>query len=654
MAGLEGRVLDRYELRQLVGRGGMADVYRGFDTKFQRDIAVKVFKREDEDLLRRFIREARLMASLHNSHLMPVFDTGVDDVEGVPYYYIVMPLMDGGTLRTRIRRGPIPLSEACRYLRGIADALDYIHRKGIIHRDIKASNVLLDADDNCYLADFGIARSDSDATQLTTTGNVLGTVDYVAPELFEPDYKADARSDFYSLGVLLYEMVTGRLPFAAENQIAVVTMHMTKQPPLPSSIVQNMPPQVERVILRGLEKNPDLRYASATEFADTFCQAVNMPSIASTIGNPATPVWQEDVPVRNVPLVLPSATPVIPQQSPTRRTTRIINEPGYGVPVNRSIQTFRPPPSPTRTRARVVTIIALLVLLAVIGPIIYVLLGNTFPGTKSATNAGGNTQTATSGSVAATKGASPTATPNQTATAQAFANATQQAQHATATAIVGVTVTAQAYASATAGVIQTATTGTAAYHDALNDANNAGTVQEQWDTNANCVFASHGYHIKVGTSLLNDGELQGCLEQGVRYNNMTVSVDMTIVSGHSGGVFFRVNTKTLGAYAGYLFEVDNTGRYKISKSSNFSTGTGDATLQDWTASPALKVSAKNTLQFIANGNTFSFYANGAYLTTLQDKDNTFTDGYIALLATTATGGEDADIVYTNLSVYGLS
>ena len=405
MAGLEGRVLDRYELRQLAGRGGMADVYRGFDTKFQRDVAVKVFKREDEDLLRRFIREARLMASLHNSHLMPVFDTGVDDVDGIPYYYIVMPYMDGGTLRTRIRRGPLPLSDVCRYLREIADALDYIHRKGIIHRDIKASNVLLDADGNSYLADFGIARSDSDATQLTTTGNVLGTVDYVAPELFEPDYKADARSDFYSLGVLLYEMVTGRLPFSAENQIAVVTMHMTKQPPLPSSIVQNISPQVERVILRSLDKNPDLRYASATAFADAFCQAVNAPKVASTTGTPATPVWQEDVPVQSVPLVLPGITPVVPQQTSTRRTTRVINEPMYRPPASRSTQGLRPPPSPMRTRTRVVTVIALIVLLAVIGPIIYVLLGNSLPGTKSATGAGGNTQIVTSGSAAATSAA---------------------------------------------------------------------------------------------------------------------------------------------------------------------------------------------------------------------------------------------------------
>ncbi|GAC1389948.1 MAG: hypothetical protein NVSMB38_05880 [Ktedonobacteraceae bacterium] len=653
MAGLEGRILDCYELRQLAGRGGMADVYRGFDTRFQRDIAVKVFKREDEELLRRFVREARLMASLHNPHLMPVFDTGMDEVDGIPHYYIVMPFMEGGTLRSRIRRDPIPLADACRYLREIADALDYIHLQGIIHRDIKSSNVLLDADGNSYLSDFGIARTTSDATQLTSTGNVLGTVDYVAPELFEPNRRADARSDLYSLGILVFEMVTGQLPFSAENQIAVVNMHMNRRPPLPSSISQNISPQVERVILRGLEKNPDLRYASATEFADAFCQAVSTQGRVNMVGDVATPVRQ-DASAQNIPLVLPRVTPMAPPS--TRGTTRIVNEPLYVPPASRSTQTFRPQPSPLRTRARIVTVLALVVLLAVIGPIIYVLLGNAIPGVGSASGTGGHTQTATTigSTISPTAGKSPAAMPNQTATAQAFANATQQAQHATATAIAGATVTAQAHATATAGVIQTATTGNALYKDTLNNADNPDTQNAQWDTNSNCTFTADGYRITKGTSLLNEGQLQGCLEKGNKYGNMALSVDMSIIGGHSGGVFFRVSTKTLGAYAGYLFEVDNTGRYKISKSSNFSTGTGDVTLQEWTPSSALKVSAKNTLQYIASGNNLSFYANGVFLTTLQDKDSSFTYGDIALLATTATGGEDANIVYTNLSVYGLS
>src|SRR5205085_9910820 len=155
-------------------------------------------------------------------------------------------------------------------------ALDYIHGQGIIHRDIKASNVLLSEDGGCFLTDFGIARITSGATQLTSTGDVLGTVDYVAPELFEVDRRADVRSDLYSLGVLLFEMVTGRLPFIAENQIALVSMHMRKRPPSPRSILATIPPQVERVLLKALEKKPEQRYASAKELAEAFCRAVSV------------------------------------------------------------------------------------------------------------------------------------------------------------------------------------------------------------------------------------------------------------------------------------------------------------------------------------------------------------------------------------------
>src|SRR2546425_7156495 len=158
MAGLEGKTLDHYTLERLIGRGGMADVYEGYDPFFHRRVAVKVFKREDEELLQRFIREANLMASLKNEHLVPIFGSGQTSIEGFTQYYIVMPFMDGGTLRARIRRSPLTLAEACECLHEIGEALDYIHSQGIIHRDIKASNVLLSSDGRCYLSDFGIAR----------------------------------------------------------------------------------------------------------------------------------------------------------------------------------------------------------------------------------------------------------------------------------------------------------------------------------------------------------------------------------------------------------------------------------------------------------------------------------------------------------------
>src|SRR5437764_8462492 len=317
MPGLEGKTLGRYELHALIGRGGIADVYEGYDPHFDREVAIKVFKREDEEMLRRFIREAQLMAKLRNQHLVTVYDAGESQVGDMTWYYIVMPFMQGGTLRARIRRSPLSLTEACRNLKDIADALDYIHRQGIIHRDIKSSNVLLDTEGRCYLSDFGIARTATDVTQLTTTGNVLGTVDYVAPELFETNHKADAYSDLYSLGVLLFEMVTGQLPFSAENQIALVSMHMHKPPPSPRSISQNISLQVERVIFKALEKKPELRYSSATELADAFCHAVaagNVNVMASSMQGPP-----EAVGIKPNQVVLPPILPNAPKSSRLRQ-----------------------------------------------------------------------------------------------------------------------------------------------------------------------------------------------------------------------------------------------------------------------------------------------------------------------------------------------
>src|SRR5947209_344474 len=528
MAGLEGRTLDRYELQRLIGKGGMADVYLALDTALQRLVAVKIFKRDEEEMLKRFTREARLMQRLRHPHLVPIYDTGESTVDGSTLYYIVMPFMEGGTLRARIRSARLSSIDACSYLRQIADALDYVHQQGIVHRDIKSSNVLLDAEGTPYLTDFGIARTTNDITHLTSTGDVLGTVDYVAPELFEPNQKANALSDLYSLGVLLFEMVTGRLPFTAENQIAVVSMHMTRRPPSPRTFAPEISPQVERVILRALAKKPEQRYGSATELADAFCQAayskVPVPDQVSGpvqeqlegvgVALPSADVEANAPTVRAAPLV-----PPVTKQASTARTT------GAYAPVApvRPLPTPSPTPprvgrpvSPVRTRFITSFILALLGLFAFIGISFYAVLFR--PGNP--TSHGSATQT-----IAATAHVTPsptqisTPTLNLTATAHAIATATQGAVNATATAIVGATATAvanatataQAQATATAGVIQTVTAGTPGYTDPLNDQNNPAKVADQWAQNTHGRFQKEGYHVTLSTNVLGRGNLQACL-----------------------------------------------------------------------------------------------------------------------------------------------
>lgn len=665
MAGLEGRIFDHYELRSLLGRGGMADVYLGYDPRFERDIAVKVFKRgEDEDLLRRFIREARLMGSLHNTHLIPVYDTGEINIDGYLQYYIVMPYMPGGTLRERIRGKPLSLAETCRSLSDIADALDYIHSQGIIHRDIKSSNVLLDAEGRCYIADFGIARTSTQATQMTSTGSVLGTVDYIAPELFDGNHKADVRSDLYSLGVLLYEMVTGQVPFKAENPLAVVTMHMTKQPPLPRSIIPNLPPQIEAVIMKGLEKNPAMRFGSAGELARAFCQATagRYPS-GEYRGSTAYNSTVQAKP--GAPLVLPPATnvqraPAYPQATGVygntanqRQTPPPVSYPPQSsyIPQTayrpQSTYPYPPDQEPPRKRGSVVALIAFITLLAVLGPVLYVFLTHQ----HNQANTGAPSTTSTS-VTAPSPTLNATATPDLTATAQAqaAAAATQQA-NATSTALAGTTATAQAQASATPGVLQTATAGQPAYQDSLTNANNSATQSEQWDQNDHCTFQADGYHVKSQSNLLNQNAFTGCREAGTQYSNTTFAVDVTINSGQSGGLFFYVNQQALGAYAGYLFEIDTQGNYQIIRSSNFSINGNNVTLQNSTMTPALKTGtgAQNRLQVVARNGTLLFYINGTFVN--QQTDSTFTSGQIAFLANAGQGGQQADVTYSNVAVY---
>jgi len=664
MALLEGKILDHYELRRLVGKGGMANVYEALDLQNHQKVAVKVFKHEDEEMLRRFIREARVMSSLRHEHLVPIIDSGQYQLYSDVRYYMVMPFFEGGTLRARIRRTSLSLRETCQNLRNIASALDYIHSQGIIHRDIKASNILLNSASEVFLTDFGIARISTDTAQLTSTGDVLGTVDYVAPELFEEHHPADALSDLYSLGVLLYEMVTGRLPFTAESQLVVVSMHMNTRPPSPRSIVPTVSLQVERVLYKALEKRPEQRYVSATVLAEAFCYAVSSSKkkMLDSVNKPRFEQRDAISAKERSESIKPSAAPSATIDDLSNQLTHVNNGVGHQFKTPQTVFRIAPvqpelplsplnplctqeeiiPPKKNRWAVLLLVFLAFMILVtSVISIVLFI------PRTKDEQSTSYVTtqiSTRTSGVVQATI---PTTTPNLTATTMAAqaATATARAQE-TATAIAGLTVTADARASATAGVILTATSGKPVYLDALNNAKSANTMEANWDQNSKCVFGSDGYHVKEGT------DWHGCKESSNTYQNVAVTVNTQILSGLSGGLFFRVSTDVFGEYSGYLFEITPTGKYRISLFSQRISA--DITpLKNWTFSAAIQqgYAASNTLQVIAQESSLSLYANGVFL--VQLADSTYTTGLIAFFATT-DGIKQADVVYGNLKVYPMA
>ncbi|MCS6870411.1 MAG: protein kinase [Anaerolineae bacterium] len=266
-----GKMLGHYEIVARLGHGGMADVYRAWQPSMSREVAVKILSSalsHDQLFVERFTREVQTIARLEHRHIVPVYEYGKTE-DGV--IYLAMRYLKGGTLADLIKaRGALPLTLVDHLLQQIASALDYAHQKGVIHRDIKPSNILLDEEQNAYLGDFGLARADEDlAKTLTRSGTMIGTPMYVAPEVIQSG-RADSRSDLYSLGIVLYEMVTGKPPFTSGSIYALMQAHLNRQPPRPSALRTDLPQAVERVLLRAIHKQPAQRYQSALELAQDF------------------------------------------------------------------------------------------------------------------------------------------------------------------------------------------------------------------------------------------------------------------------------------------------------------------------------------------------------------------------------------------------
>ena len=264
MDSLQGRTLGgRYEIAELIGRGGTADTYRGLDKTLRRDVAVKVLVERSDETNARLLMEARAMARLNHPRIVAVYDAGEDN--GISY--IVMELVRGKTL-SALEGGELAYKQALGYIYEVLEALDYANSQGIIHRDIKPSNIMIVEDGkHTKLTDFGLARRASEVTQTTRTGQIVGTISYLAPERFLSK-PADVRSDLYSVGIVMYEIFTGTLPFRNDRDDIVATMysHVHDLPTPPREINRNIPEPLENVIMRAIEKDPGRRYQTALEF----------------------------------------------------------------------------------------------------------------------------------------------------------------------------------------------------------------------------------------------------------------------------------------------------------------------------------------------------------------------------------------------------
>ena len=275
---LEGRILgNRYEIIEKVGNGGMATVYKATDLVLKRYVAVKVLRDEfttDEEFIKRFETEAQSAAKLVHPNIVSIFDVGIDD--GI--YYIVMELIQGKTLKEIIleERGPLPWKWSVNVAIQIASALEMAHKNNIIHRDIKPHNIIITEDGIAKVTDFGIAKAVSNST-ITAFGKTIGSVHYFSPEHARGGY-TDAKSDLYSLGVVMYEMVTGRVPFDADTPVSVALKHMQEEPVPPIEVNTHLPEAINKIILKALKKDPMLRYQTATEILQDLRTALKNPS----------------------------------------------------------------------------------------------------------------------------------------------------------------------------------------------------------------------------------------------------------------------------------------------------------------------------------------------------------------------------------------
>ena len=647
---LDGLHIGRYHLLRLIGSGGMGEVYLAEDTRINRQVAIKVIRGEaipyldtnpSQDAARLFEREAKAIARLNHSHILPLFDYGEDIVNETLLTYMVMPYCQGGSLdawlRPKSERRSLPPQEAAYLLNQASDALQYAHDQQIIHQDVKPSNFLIRAIretglPDLLLTDFGVAKFI--AANSSNSQSIRGTPSYMAPEQWEGNPVTE--TDQYALGIMAYQLVTGRLPFQG-GPGQMMYQHLTNEPQPPSTHVPSLPANVDTVILHALAKKPEDRFASISAFARAFQQATkdsNSTVFQFTLQSTNVPstVQAQDRPAGKD---LYATAAGLPQEDrrpslPTSDNNKVIvgdkavitddgSQPGgESLTVNDKIPATRGDDRGNRTSGkqgrrsslsmgRVILLVLLaLILIAASFASFYFIIG---PKLLYATG------------------------PNTTATAQAQASAnalaTSRALSASATAQGRATATAEANP-------YPPNSGTLAINDPLSN-NSKGYGWEEGERDGGfCTFTGGTYHSIIPQS----GVFHSCLALATHFTDFAFEVQAAVISGTSSGIVFRADRATTHLY---YFILDERGNFylkvyfdKFGTSSVIASG----------SNPAINADGHNLIAVVARGSQVDLYVNRHLIKTLSD--TTFSSGQIGVVV---LAGE---VAFSNARVWKLS
>lgn len=594
---LNGKQIGQYQIVEQIGQGGMATVYKAFQPSINRYVAIKILPSQyaqDPNFVKRFEHEAKAIAALEHPHILPVYDFGTQD--GLTY--MVMRYIPEGTL-SNLMGQPISNERVVRLIGAMARALDYAHKQGVVHRDIKPSNILIDKNGEALLTDFGIAKmmETTGATQLTGAGSVLGTPAYMSPEQAKGQ-TVDGRSDIYSLGVVLYELLTGQQPFRADTPLAVVLKHVSEPLAPPRTVKADIPEPLERIVLKAMAKDPAQRYQSAGEMEQALNTALQ--EVAGTIKTVTVP---------------PAAKP------PTQDITNVV-----------------PPPAPQKKSIMGPILIggAVVALLLCLGggALVYFMAstgdnGPTPTAVARSTVSIGVQKTATSTPVP------PTDTPTSSPTPLPATDEPTPAVPTSEPTISGDVV-----------IPELPDLGKILFQDDFSNNGNDWFEGEQSDEYGltTSEFVDGRYRIsqeaKQGVFVWNS-------QDGRNFKDFFLSVEATPVE-YSANFAYGVTVRENSNGDLYVFEIDTDGYYSVSaKVDNEWT-----TLVDWTKLKAIKSEGTNRLAVQAFDSTFTFLINDEFATTVED--DSLSNGEVGLALDLYNEGDKASVDFDNLQVLNLS